>query len=173
MSFKNKQLTEGRPKLIIFCGLPASGKTTLGRKLEKELPAARLCPDDWMAGLGVDFFDEDFRDKLETQLWQFGQALLKSGQNVILENGLWSRAERDDKRRDAARLGVDTELHFFDVPFEELIRRLEVRNVSGGHGTVPLTRAQMEGYSTFFQAPDKAELALFTRAVVHRPHERK
>lgn len=168
MAFKNRKIGV-RPTLILFCGLPGSGKTTQGRKLEKELPAVRLCPDDWMADLGIDLFDEAVRTKLEIRLWKLGQELLKHGKNVILENGLWSRAERDDKRRDAAKLDVDTEIHYFDVPFEELMRRLKIRNTSGGHGTVPLTRKQMEGYAKLFQAPDEAELALFTRAIVHRP----
>lgn len=162
-----------RPKLVLFCGLPGSGKTTLARKLEKELPAVRLCPDEWMANLGIDLFNNNVRDKLEVQLWSFAQSLLNQGQNVILENGLWSKAERDDKRRDAAELDIDVELHHLDVPLEELIRRLEIRNVSGGHDTVPLTREHMEGYAKLFQAPDEGELALFTNAVVHRPQNKQ
>jgi predicted kinase len=37
-----------------MCGLPGSGKTTLGKRLAVEVPAVRLCPDEWMAALGVD-----------------------------------------------------------------------------------------------------------------------
>lgn len=51
------------------------------------------------------------------------------------------------------------------------MRRLEIRNESGGHGTVPLTRTHMEGYAKRFQAPDATELALFTRATVHAPSQ--
>lgn len=45
--------------------------------------------------------------------------------SVILEDGTWQREERDEIRRIAKRLGASTELHYFDVPFEEIWRRLE------------------------------------------------
>jgi predicted kinase len=174
MQFQNnKGLQSRRPALILMCGLPASGKTTFGRELAKESGAIRFCPDEWKADLGVDFFNEEARTKLEARLWSLGQQFLKLGHSVILENGFWGRSERDELRQRAAELSVDTEIHFFDVPFKELMRRLEIRNESGGHGTVPLTRTHMEDYAKRFQAPDATELGLFTRATVHTPTHNK
>ncbi len=170
----NQTMPFRRPTMILMCGLPASGKTTFGRRLSEESRAIRFCPDEWIADLSVDLFNEEARTKLEARLWSLGQQFLKLGHSVILENGFWSCSERDELRQQAAKLGADSEIHFFDVPFEELLRRLEIRNKSGGHGTVPLTRTHMEGYAKLFQAPDATELALFTRAVVHPPtHPKK
>jgi predicted kinase len=162
MAYKNHPA-----KLILFCGLPGSGKTTLAKQIAAEAAAVRLCPDDWMADLGIDLFDEDIRTKLEGKLWKLGQELLRLGINVILENGLWSRQERDDKRLEAEGLGVVTEMHYMDVPFDELVQRLGIRNVSGGHGTVPVSLEQITEYAGLFQAPDQKELALYTKSVVH------
>ena len=156
------------PKLILFCGLPGSGKTTLAREIAEETEAVRLCPDEWMTDLGIDLFDEEFRVKLEVKLWELAKELLRNGQDVILENGFWSRQERDDKRRDVENLNVVTEMHFLDVPVEELVRRLEIRNTSGALGVVPLKRENIEKYSRKFEAPDANELALFTHAIVHK-----
>ncbi|MFZ0544969.1 MAG: AAA family ATPase [Candidatus Promineifilaceae bacterium] len=37
--------------LILICGLPGSGKTTLARQIEQSRSALRLCPDEWIARL--------------------------------------------------------------------------------------------------------------------------
>jgi len=154
---------QAKPRLILFCGLPGSGKTTLAKKLAIELPATRLCPDEWLADLGLSFFDEALRTKLEKRLWEFCEELLLLGQNVILENGLWSRAERDEKRQQVNALGIQVwvELYYLNVPFHELQRRIELRNAVGAHGTVPISQQELEGYAKLFQAPDAEEISLF------------
>ncbi len=42
------QPTNAQGTLILICGLPGSGKTTLAQTLEKERNAIRMCPDDWI-----------------------------------------------------------------------------------------------------------------------------
>lgn len=165
MSFTNTN--DQRPLLITFCGLPGSGKTTTAKQLEHETGAVRLNTDEWMAVLGADFFDEAFRNKLQAQLYEHGKTLLGRGQSIIVEDGHWSRAERDKQREDAQALGAFLELHYFDLTFDELWRRLNGRNATGAHGTVPITKAQLQAYWPMFQRPDAAELALFDRYVVH------
>jgi predicted kinase len=46
------------PRLILLCGLPGSGKTTLAKELESRLHAVRFCPDEWLAALSLDLYDE-------------------------------------------------------------------------------------------------------------------
>ena len=85
-------------RLILICGLPGSGKTTFAKELAPQVPAVRLSPDEWKHDLGIDYYDEQRRVQLENRLWQLGQELLTLGQSVILENGFWTREERDELR---------------------------------------------------------------------------
>jgi chloramphenicol 3-O-phosphotransferase len=55
------------PRLIIVCGLPRSGKTTLAKALESRLRAVRFSPE--MDALSIDLYDEDKRCKIEALLW--------------------------------------------------------------------------------------------------------
>jgi predicted kinase len=116
-----------------------------------------------MSQLGIDLFDEETREQLERQFWQLAQNLLRLGQSVILESGFWLRSDRDEKRLGARTLGAAVELHYLDVPLDELCRRLAVRNGAGTWGTVPVTREMLEQYRTIFQPPDADELGLFDR----------
>ena len=153
-----------KARLILICGLPGSGKTTLAKQLAEEVPAVRLCPDEWKHDLGIDYYDEQGRVRLEKRLWQLGQELLGLGQSVILENGFWAREERDELRLAARSLGVAVELHYLEAPVDELWRRLEIRNEEGEPGTAPIKREDLDTWAQQFEAPDAAELALFDEA---------
>jgi predicted kinase len=149
---------EPAARLVLVCGLPGAGKTTLARSLAAELGAVRLCPDEWLADLGADLFDEPLRARLERRLRALALELVAGGRSVVLEFGFWSRAERDELRRAARDLGVAVELRYLDVPFDELVRRVESRDEPG---TARLTRALMDSYRPLFEPPAPDELALF------------
>ncbi|HTX00824.1 MAG TPA: ATP-binding protein [Acidimicrobiales bacterium] len=152
-------------RLVLICGLPASGKTTLARELARKVPAIRLNKDDWTAQLGHDVWDDEFRLRIEAQLWALTQELLAHGQSVILEWGHSKRFERDEKRLGARALGVGVELRYLDAPLEELIARAEQRAASGEWTAAPITGAHMEQWSADFQVPDEEELRLFDEPV--------
>jgi predicted kinase len=153
------------PRLVLICGLPTSGKSTLARQLAQNISAIRLNKDDWAIQLGADLWDEVFRVRLEHQLWVLSQELLVRGLSVILEWGHWARVERDEKRLAARALGVGVELHYLDAPLEELIERAERRNASGEWTGAPITRAHFEQWAATFQPPDEEEFLLFDTPV--------
>lgn len=72
-----------RPRLITFCGLPGSGKSTIAKALEQTTGALRLNTDEWVAVLGVDFWDDAFRAKLQVRLYEHGITVLQRGQSIL------------------------------------------------------------------------------------------
>lgn len=155
------------PTLTLFCGLPGSGKTTLARRLETEGRGIRLCTDEWQERLGVDHGDERFHEHLQTGLYDLALTLLDHGQNVILEDGLWTRQERTAKLSDAHAHNARTEIHVFDLTEEQLWERLERRNANPRFGAVPISLEEFERICACFEKPDTQELSHFDQYEIH------
>jgi predicted kinase len=148
-------------RLILTCGLPGAGKTTLAKQVARDRAAVRLTKDEWLVALGSNPWDEPTQEKMERELWRLAQEILRLGLSVVLDFGLWARVERDEFRAVARSLGVGVELHYLNAPTEELWRRIDARNSEPPWDSYPITRTHLDEWTASFQAPDDAELALF------------
>jgi predicted kinase len=153
----NKREMSTAARLIIVCGLPGSGKTTLARQMERTRSAIRFSADEWMDALAIDLYDEAQRAKIEALQWTFAQDLLARGLTVIIEWGTWGRSERDTLRTGARALGAAVELHYLTAPPDVLFQRIQAR----GMENPPIEWNAVLRWVEIFEAPTAEEMALF------------
>jgi predicted kinase len=148
-------------RLILTCGLPGAGKTTLANELAASRPAVRFTKDEWLWALGTTPWDRPMNIKVEQQMWTLAQETLSAGLSVVIDFGLWARSERDEMRSVARDLGVGVELHYLHAPIDELWLRVVERNARPPWNRAPITREHMAEFEAFFEPPDATELSLF------------
>ena len=149
-------------RLVIVCGLPGSGKTTLAKALENRLRPVRFSPDEWLNALALSIYDEEGRAKIESLQWKIGQELLALGLTVIIEWGTWGRSERDELRLRARALGAAVELHYLSASVDVLCGRIQRR----GMEDPPIDRKAMFQWAESFQAPTPEEMDLFDEPLI-------
>ena len=142
--------------LHVVVGLPGVGKTTLAKRLEAELPALRLTPDEWMVPLFGEPEAGGRRDDVEGLLIRVALRALALGVDVVLDFGVWSRDERTGLRHLAADVGAATRLHYLPVEPEQQWQRLSAR---ADPTSFRIERAAMDHYAGMFEVPSAEELA--------------
>ncbi|CAN5536839.1 AAA family ATPase [soil metagenome] len=151
-------------RIVLVCGMPGAGKTTLALRLEAAHDAVRLCPDEWIVATGLDPQDARLRHRVERLQWQQALRLAGLGLTVVVEFGSWQRLQRRRFAEQARAVGAAVELRLLDVPLAERWRRIEERNSEPG--AVVISREQLAGFERWWQPPDAAELASYDAPLV-------
>ncbi len=151
--------------LILVCGLPGAGKTTLARRLEAERGAIRLSPDEWIEQIIADPHDtverDRLRDPVEDLQYELALTWLAKGFTVILGYGFWSEEERSLYAMGALALGAGIELHSCEAPLEELWRRISRRNEELTNKTFVMTRQELDDAWPRYEPPQQEELQFY------------
>lgn len=150
------------PTLHLLCGLPGSGKTTRAKELEAAGQGVMLNGDNWIWQL----YPEDAeaaardhrRDRVEQLQWELTERLLVEGIDVILDWGVWTRAERDHYRTRARDLGANVQTLFMDAPLETLRERVAKRNLDLPAGTFAISVHELNEWAAVFERPTLEEL---------------
>lgn len=153
--------------LYLICGMSGAGKTTLAKKLEKSIPAVRLCGDELISVIIKNKDDKEELDRLrnpiEKVMWDLTEKLLAASVNVILDNGFWSQEERLHYLRSAKQINssVKVFLHFLDIPTEVIWNRINQRNASLPSDCFHITRNELDQWMSCFSPPDQNEIKLY------------
>lgn len=149
---------DGRPTLYVMVGLPAAGKTTEARRIERDHRALRLTLDEWWIPLFGASVVHPKRNVLEGRLVAVARKALERGLDVVLDFGVWARDERTALRWLASTVGAGCELVYVPVDEAEQRVRIDRRRAAAPESTFPMSRADLDEWRTIFQPPDDGEL---------------
>jgi predicted kinase len=150
--------------LFLTCGLMATGKTTVARRLETQRPALRLTCDEWMHQLYPELSGDELehtRGRVEQMQWSVALRALELGCDVVIDWGLWTREQRDRLRSSAKTAGARVVLLSFEESRAELWQRLSHRNAAAPAGTFHITIGALDRAFRLFQRPTDDELACY------------
>jgi len=150
------------PALHLLCGPPGSGKTARAKELEADGEGVLLNADQWVCQLYPDEPEAAARDHrkglVEQVQWELAERLLTSGISVILDWGVWTRAERDHYRNRAHDLGASVQTVFVNAPLETLHERVAQRNLNLPPGTFRISAEELDEWAAAFESPTHDEL---------------
>ena len=142
--------------LVILCGLPGSGKTTLALEIVKRRNAAYFNADDVMQSKRIDLRESKYRARIETGQAVDALTALKEGRDVVIDWGSWSRSERTALREMGQRIGATVELVYMAGDSDLLFHRVTKRELGQ-----PITRAEFDAIVNRFEPPTNDEWKLF------------
>jgi len=149
-----------RPHLLVTCGLPFSGKSTLSRSLAAELGIAHVEVDALHARGGL----RPGIDPIERADWivayQRGyaelEAVLRAGGSAVFDAVSYRRLQRNRVRRVAERVGVPATLVLLDVSADEARARMERNRFTRERVDVPIADFLEVSEGMQWPEPDEA-----------------
>jgi predicted kinase len=110
-------------KLVVFKGLPASGKSTEAFRLVKEEGYKRVNKDDLRAMVDGGKWSRKNEEYVIDMRNQFIHSALVGGMNIVVDDTNFAPEHEETFRQLAEMYNVEFEVKFFDTPVMECIRR--------------------------------------------------
>lgn len=154
-------------KVIMTCGKICCGKSTYAQQLRKKFGAVILSVDEiTLALLGKNAGDklDEYVEKLEKYFFEKSIEIVKTGINVILDWGFWTKAERDYAKEFYKYRNIDCEFHYIDVSDEVWKQRIQKRNEmveSGQANAYFLDDGLAKKVCSVFEIPERDKVDLW------------
>ncbi|HTY76009.1 MAG TPA: selenocysteine-specific translation elongation factor [Candidatus Nanoarchaeia archaeon] len=123
-------MSQSYPYLLILCGLPSSGKTTISKKVaslleDKNGISTMIISSDHFRDM-LSYSSKGFKPERETSVKIFYEkavaAGLENGFLVISDDLNYYKSMRSDLRQIAIRSGSDYDMVFVDTPVEQAVK---------------------------------------------------
>jgi predicted kinase len=152
-------MNERRATLHFISGRLASGKTTLARRLAEQENAVFICEDVWLSKLsdGISSFEDYLKwsRRCRSVIGPLVVGMLRAGTSTVLDFAGNTTAERNWVRSLFEEAEANHVLHYLDVPEDECLARLKIRNETKPEGLYFATTSEEEfgAIGRWFQAP--------------------
>jgi predicted kinase len=147
------------PVAYLLIGLTGSGKTTYSHRLESE-GVLRLSVDEEVFArngrYGIDYPDHEYPERERPVVHEIRQRLveaIRAGRSVVLDYGLWRRAEREAYKKMIEDAGGRWRLIYLKVEQVELLRRLGERNQREDANALTVTPEMLDEFYARFDEP--------------------
>lgn len=156
-------------EVVMTCGKICSGKSTYARKLSKERNAVILSVDEITLELfpeGVGEMHDAYVERAERYLYRKSLEIVRTGTNVILDWGFWTRAEREYAREFYSSHNIASEIHYLEIGTELWHKRINDRNELVRAGKVSayyVDEGLAEKFSAVFEEPEADEINYIIR----------
>lgn len=151
-----------QPIAYVICGFIGAGKTTFARKLEKEIKAMRITKDEWIIRIFGNKIasDKNFEryDKNITELaTDIAFKILKSGKDVIIDEGFWVKSQRDDIRKKILQVGAKPIFYYVESSIEKMKERVINRSKYPSIDSFEINEEMFDKYLKYWEPPTVEE----------------
>lgn len=155
-------MNKKQPIAYVICGFIGSGKTTFARKLEKETEALRITKDEWIIKIFGNKITRDKNfEKYDKKITGLARdcafKILRSGVDVIIDEGFWVKSQRDELRERLLNLGAKPIFYYVECPVEKMRERVVSRSKNPPADSFEINGEMFDRYLSFWEPPTKEE----------------
>lgn len=150
------------PIAYVICGFIGAGKTTFARKLEKEIGAVRITKDEWMIKIFGNKITSDKNFELyDHNIIELARnisfKILKSGGDVIIDEGFWVKSQRDDIKKKIISVGAKPIFYYVECPIKKMKERVLNRSKYPPIDSFKINEEMFDTYLKYWEPPTVEE----------------